>query len=229
MATALQPDTRTRPLRNVGNSCYINACLRALFALPPVRRLYESDHRWCSLTEQARLEDGRYDCDVVLATLFREARSATPGSEAMVPQLLLELCYNGQQSDAGEFLLSQVSDGDECAAPRLASLFRGRARAQAGCSLRGQVRNLHATEEFTSISLAIVTREHRALETLQEALDNHLSWEHVEFWPEARPCRADCVAPLLHSQMRQRLMDCACCSSATAMQNQRKQSGLKKR
>ena len=45
-------DTRARRFKNVGNSCYINATLQALFAIPSVQQLYERDDLWIQLSDK---------------------------------------------------------------------------------------------------------------------------------------------------------------------------------
>ena len=80
-------DTRTRRFRNAGNSCYINATLQALFAVPPVQRLYEKADLSRLLPGGDIRDDGRIDGDICVATVYREARSATKKLQPMYPNI----------------------------------------------------------------------------------------------------------------------------------------------
>ena len=126
-------DTRTRRFRNAGNSCYINATLQALFAVPPVQRLYESSDFRAPLPGGHIRDDGRIDGDLCIASVYRDARSMTRMSEPMLPQILLDAFYYGMQDDASAFL-HQLSDSHQCVAPRLLHLLQGRDRPVAKCS-----------------------------------------------------------------------------------------------
>ena len=80
-------DTRTRRFRNAGNSCYINATLQALFAVPPVQRLYERANLSRHFFGESKRDDEQIDGDICIATVCREARSATRKSQPMYPQI----------------------------------------------------------------------------------------------------------------------------------------------
>ena len=84
-------DTRTRRFRNAGNSCSINAALQALFAVPPVQRLYEKADLSRLLPGGDIRDDERIDGDICVATVYREARSATRKSQPMYPQIFLDI------------------------------------------------------------------------------------------------------------------------------------------
>ena len=88
-------DTRTRRFRNAGNSCYINATLQALFAVPPVQRLYEKADLSRLLPSGDIRDDGRIDGDLCVATVYQEARSATRKSQPMYPQIFWTDCIMG--------------------------------------------------------------------------------------------------------------------------------------
>ena len=70
-------DSRTRRFRNAGNSCYINATMQALFAVPPVQRLYEKADLSRLLPGGDIRDDVRIDGDFCIANVYREARLAT--------------------------------------------------------------------------------------------------------------------------------------------------------
>ena len=80
-------DSRTRRFRNAGNSCYINATVQALFAVPPVQRLYAGADLSRHLSGGNKRADGRIDGDIGIANVYREARSATRKSQPMCPQI----------------------------------------------------------------------------------------------------------------------------------------------
>ena len=96
-------DTRTRRFTNAGNSCYINATLQALFAVPPVQRLHEKADLSRLLPGGDIRDDGRIDGDICTATVYREARSATRKLQPMYPQDFLDRFYYGMQADANYF------------------------------------------------------------------------------------------------------------------------------
>ena len=95
-------DTRTRRFRNAGNSCYINATLQALFAVPPVQRLYDKADLSGLLPGGDVRDDQRIDGDICIANVYREARSATRKSQPMYPQKFWTF-YHGVQDDASAF------------------------------------------------------------------------------------------------------------------------------
>ena len=96
-------DTRTRRFKNAGNSCYINATLQALFAAPPVQRLYEEADLSLLLPGGDIRDDERIDGDIFIATVYREARSRTRKLQPMYPQIFLDNFYQGMQDDANIF------------------------------------------------------------------------------------------------------------------------------
>ena len=96
-------DTRTRRFTNAGNSCYINATLQALFAVPPVQRLYGEAGLNRHLSGGCKRDDGQIDGDLSIAITYREARSALKKSEPMFPQIFLDNFYDGRQNDASVF------------------------------------------------------------------------------------------------------------------------------
>ena len=111
-------DTRTRRFKNAGNSCYINATLQALFAVPPVQRLYERADLKHHLSGGCKRDDGQIDGDVSIAITYREARSASKKLVPMYPQIFLDNFYDGSQDDASAFF-QQFSNSHRCVAPRL--------------------------------------------------------------------------------------------------------------
>ena len=82
-------DTRTRRFSNAGNSCYINATLQALFAVPPVQRLYGEASQNRHLSRGCKRDDGQIDGDVSIAITYREARLASKRLDPMLIQMLL--------------------------------------------------------------------------------------------------------------------------------------------
>ena len=96
-------DTRTRRFRNAGNSCYINATLQALFAVPPVQRLYEKADLSRLLPGGDIRDDERIDGDICIANVYREARLATRKLQPMYPQIFLDRFYHEMQEDANHF------------------------------------------------------------------------------------------------------------------------------
>ena len=110
-------DSRTRRFKNAGNSCYINATLQALFAVPPVQRFYAGTDQSRHLSGGNKRDDGQLDGDLGIATVYREARSATRKLQPMYPQSLLDVFFQGTQDDASAFL-QQLSNSRRCIAPR---------------------------------------------------------------------------------------------------------------
>ena len=96
-------DTRTRRFTNAGNSCYINATLQALFAVPPVQRLYGEAGLNRHLSGGCKRDDGQIDGDVSIAITYREARLASKRLDPMFPQAFLDNFYDGTQDDASVF------------------------------------------------------------------------------------------------------------------------------
>ena len=88
-------DTRTRRFTNAGNSCYINATLQALFAVPPVQRLYEGVGLTRHLSQGCKRDDGQIDGDISIAITYREARSASKKLEPMYPQIFWTIFMMG--------------------------------------------------------------------------------------------------------------------------------------
>ena len=140
-------DTRTRRFGNVGQSCFINATLQALFAVPPVQRLYEGIEATLPSSEGNQREDGRIDVDRHLARVYREARSVRGNAQPMLPQFFLDRFYHGIPEDAQTFF-QELSDGFDCIAPRLKTLLQGRDRPLGKCGMCARVRPFFSCEEF---------------------------------------------------------------------------------
>ena len=130
-------DTRTRRFTNAGNSCYINATLQALCAVPPVQRLYAGADLSCHLSEGCKRDDGQIDGDISIAITYREARSALKKSEPMFLQIFVDHFYDGSQDDASVFF-QQSSNSHRCGAPRLVELCEGRDRPLGKCGTCSQ-------------------------------------------------------------------------------------------
>ena len=193
-------DTRTRRFRNVGNSCYINSILQALFAVPPVQRLYESEDLNCDFSEGMRRDDGRNDGDIACARVYREARAAARRGEPMKPQVFLDLFYKGNQDDASTFL-QLFLDSSHCFAPRLMELFQGRDRPLSKCGACGQTRDLTGVEDLTTLSVSVQTQG-RPMRSMQEAIDHFFTWEEVDFDID---CHPDCRGRNRRNHIRHRL------------------------
>ena len=118
-------DTRTRRFKNAGNSCYINATLQALFAVPPVQRLYGGAGLNRDFSRGRKCDDGQIDGDLSMAITFREARSASKKLVPMYHQIFLDNFYDGNQDDASAFF-QQFSNSRRCVAPCLVNLLQGR-------------------------------------------------------------------------------------------------------
>ena len=76
--------------RNMGASCFVNAGLQAVFALPGFESLRET-----TATERALIETRHL---------------ANETSSAVIPQPMLDLYYERRQEDCGEFLMELLSD-----------------------------------------------------------------------------------------------------------------------
>ena len=110
-------DERCRPCRNVGNECFINAPLQALFAvpsarralalaastLPPLLRTENASAIGVELAEEAAKTGGYKASDEeVLAHTFAMARF-TPRNQPYHGSLLKRRFYHGIQEDSHEF------------------------------------------------------------------------------------------------------------------------------
>ena len=73
----------TRPFQNIGNSCYLNATLQALFAVPSVQRVLEEQFGFYDLDEEL-------NHDMLLAMTFADAKWDQEGGAPMEPGCLLE-------------------------------------------------------------------------------------------------------------------------------------------
>ena len=139
-------DTRTRRFKNAGNSCYINATLQALFAVPPVQRLYGGANLNRLLSGGCKRDDGQIDVDLSMAITYREARSASKKLEPMYPQIFFDNFYDGNQDDASVFF-QQFSNSHRCVAPRLVEFFEGRDRPLGKCGTCAQSRTMAGFEK----------------------------------------------------------------------------------
>ena len=90
--------------RNMGNSCFVNAGLQAVLALPGFASL-----RATTATERAVMD----------------SRDAAAGSRAAVPRAVLDLYYRGRQEDCAEFLVEVLAD-----CPSVHRHFRGISEAK---------------------------------------------------------------------------------------------------
>ena len=192
-------DTRTRRFTNAGNSCYINATLQALFAVPPVQRLYGEAGLNRHLSGGCKRDDGQIDGDLSIAITYREARSASKKLQPMFPQMFLDNFYDGNQDDASIFF-QQFSNSHRCVAPRLVDLLEGRDRPLGKCGTCAQSRTLAGSENFTTLSIPMQTGGH-LFYAVQDAVDHYFRWEDVDFGIDCSHCPRRAVS----SQRRHRL------------------------
>ena len=159
--------------RNMGNSCFINAGLQAVLALPGFASL-----RATTATERAVMD----------------SRDAAAGSRAAVPRAVLDLYYRGRQEDCAEFLVEVLAD-----CPSVHRHFRGKEQAYLACTSCDHRRAL-ALEEFLTLQVPLLADD-RPLASVQEALNNYLDREQVQEdvleWACPNP------ACLQHGQLRQ--------------------------
>ena len=139
--------------RNMGASCFVNAGLQAVFALPGFESLRET-----TATERALIETRHL---------------ANETSSAVIPQPMLDLYYQRRQEDCGEFLMELLSD-----CPTVHSKLRGQEKAFLACTACGYRRAL-PTEHFLSMQVALVD-EDRLLQSVQAAVNTYVEQQPLQ-------------------------------------------------
>ena len=140
-------------LANLGASCFINASLQSLLAVPALR---------------AAIATGTEPLETALGSVLRKLESRRG---PVMPTEITSLFYRGHQEDAAEFLVVLFS---EC--PALHPCLRGLEIPLLRCQHCSYERSMHP-EEFLTLQLTLVAET--LLSSVQEALDHYLSYTEL--------------------------------------------------
>ncbi|CAE7237635.1 UBP23 [Symbiodinium sp. CCMP2456] len=135
-------------LANLGNSCFINASVQCLAAVPALREAIAA---------------GTSEKEVALQAVLRKLDSHQP---RIVPRELTAVYYHGRQEDAAEFLVLLLA---EC--PGLHPSLRGLEVPLLRCRHCGYERTSQP-EEFLSLQISV--REDNPMTSVQEAMTHYL-------------------------------------------------------
>ena len=203
-------DDKPRPFYNLGNSCFINASLTALFGPSPFRTaildIFRADEQrlrnalWkTAISPSGKSPESPTTVPITheerLAVTYVASRRAPTATDnvacgkAVVPWLFTRRFYDRDPEDAHEFLRALFSE-----APRLNALAQGLDTPILRCSVCGSER-LAFPEDFTQLGLALRHENHGRVDSVQTALDIFLE-------PEIMPAdflwvcdNADCPSP----------------------------------
>ena len=140
-------------LANLGASCFINASLQSLLAVPALR---------------AAIATGTEPLETALGSILHKLESRRG---PVVPTEITGLFYRGRQEDAAEFLVVLFS---EC--PALHPCLRGLEVPLLRCQHCPYERSMHP-EEFLTLQLTLVADT--LLTSVQEALDHYVSYTEL--------------------------------------------------
>ena len=138
-------------LNNLGASCFINAAVQSLLALPALESLSGTE------TEKA------------LQAVADEARSS---SAAFTPKPLTDLFYRGRQEDCSEFLMNLLL---EC--PGMSRQFKGVEEPFLRCT---SCDYRYALQPETFHSLQTSLQDAEPLRCIQSVLDNYLNQRTIQ-------------------------------------------------
>ncbi|CAK0836637.1 unnamed protein product [Prorocentrum cordatum] len=160
---------RRRPcgFRSVGNSCYMNSLLQALFPLAPAQRMIAATLG--ALGDEP--EEGLFDLLRQGNKLVGTAIAAWRARGALEPELFLDW-HNGEQEDAQEFLQLNLLQND---GPELADLCRGIDWPRLSRPACPASRDATGAEPFTILSLPLVAADgRRAFASVRTALADYI-------------------------------------------------------
>jgi len=210
-------DTRPRPFRNEGASCYVNAILQAVYGIAAVREqcrdrfhgFHEDEKKMVeridrrqkkSLDLPSASREGKLDGDVLLAATWHSSSVAASASYAC-PHLFLRTCFwqAGQHQDSHEFFFGKILDSEVCAAPQTSRLFRGVCPSTLVCPECSSRTIVSRTQDghFTSLEIPIHNGDIELL-TVQECVDDYFKSETVDKdyeWQGCLQCRARAGRP----------------------------------
>ena len=166
----------TRPLRNRGNSCFINATVSALGALP--------------LLSHRGSDDG---AEGLIRRQLRLIRSSA--GDAIDPSVFAgsHRFYKGAQEDASEFLSTVIDDMNTRSELRpqctedvgTLTLFTGVEQEHMTCEGCKAHRALGMGDACTTLMLAVKTADSRVLTTTQQALDHYMEASTADTYVES--------------------------------------------
>ena len=181
---------KPRPFQRIGNQCWINATLQALFAPQRVKDIladiYQLKQNECDVRSRllpTALKDRGYNHpgeenildEDLLAVTYHVAMTA-PDHLPMIPNLLWSKYYRGLQEDASE-LLMQLLDADT-GSPSMARIFEGIDRPELACSNpECSFRRRAQQEAFNTIVIQIRNEDGQVLRDVQTAVAAYMQAE----------------------------------------------------
>ena len=173
-------------------SCWINAALQAIFAPTRFKELLREEWSRIDAYERQRLHPtatrqkrfGNHDMPSLPKTTYQQRLAVTfkssleaPLAKPLLPHLLLDAFYIGQQNDASEFLARVL---DSAQSPWLARALRGRmAQTLRCCELDCGLERSSQAERFGSLLLPVRLPNDELIHSVQEAVDAYMPVEEV--------------------------------------------------
>ena len=162
---------RPRALINAGCSCFINAVIQALWALPLLKEAMQD----FLLNRMPPSDEPSLSASVLrlLAVTYRQCFSGDAATAVRPDLLLAEFYTAGVQEDAHEFFMKLVDDRSLFLVHHL---FEGVDIPHLRCVHCGHFARVSATERFTCLSLPVQSSTWTA-SSVQSALDRYFELE----------------------------------------------------